>query len=133
MGASKPLTYASVSAPLERFTSTGVACGGSITTYLLESVRVTRQMKAERNFHAFYLLLSAPDTALLRALQLRGAGEHVYTRTTPQAADEHARAREHFGEFDAGTKRITFDIPTVDIAAIKTLLGKYFPGRQIVW
>ena len=41
------------------FTITGVACGGSITTYLLESVRVTKQMKAERNYHCFYQLLTA--------------------------------------------------------------------------
>lgn len=47
-----------------RFTSTGVACGGSITTYLLESVRVTRQMKAERNFHAFHQLLAAAAQAI---------------------------------------------------------------------
>jgi myosin heavy subunit len=35
-------------------TPAGEICGGRLTTYLLESVRVTRQLKGERNYHAFY-------------------------------------------------------------------------------
>lgn len=40
------------------FGTTGKIAGADIEFYLLEKSRVTSQMKAERNYHIFYQLLS---------------------------------------------------------------------------
>ncbi|KAL1504338.1 hypothetical protein AB1Y20_010744 [Prymnesium parvum] len=47
------------------FSQSGQAVGGKLTTYLLESVRVTRLMQGERNYHGFYLLLAAAKSGKL--------------------------------------------------------------------
>ena len=51
----------------------GQICGGKLTTYLLESVRVTKQVPGERNYHAFYQLLAAAKTGQLQ--RLLGGGD----------------------------------------------------------
>jgi myosin-5 len=39
------------------FHNSGILCGASIETYLLEKVRLVHQMPGERNYHIFYELL----------------------------------------------------------------------------
>jgi myosin heavy subunit len=39
------------------FHSSGILCGASIETYLLEKVRLVHQMPGERNYHIFYEIL----------------------------------------------------------------------------
>lgn len=41
------------------FTSTGTLSGATITTYLLEKVRLIQQTAGERNYHVFYQLLAS--------------------------------------------------------------------------
>jgi hypothetical protein len=42
-----------------QFTSAGTLSGATITTYLLEKVRLIQQARGERNYHVFYQLLSS--------------------------------------------------------------------------
>lgn len=42
-----------------QFTSNGTLSGATITTYLLEKVRLIQQARGERNYHVFYQLLSS--------------------------------------------------------------------------
>ena len=46
----------------------GQICGGRLTTYLLETVRVTRQLAGERNYRFYQLLAAARDGQLRREL-----------------------------------------------------------------
>ena len=55
-------------------TAGGQICGGQLTTYLLESVRVTRQMAGERNYHAFYFLLAAAHSGEMQRLLVTDGG-----------------------------------------------------------
>jgi hypothetical protein len=47
---------------------------------------------------------------------------------------ERALFVQHFAQFDAGTKRRTLEIPSVNVTQVWSLLDKYFPeGRRVAW
>ncbi|KAI5190821.1 myosin heavy chain 9/10/11/14 [Nematocida minor] len=52
------------------FGASGEIVGASVERYLLESSRVTKQAKGERNYHVFYALTKQADDALLSSLHL---------------------------------------------------------------
>ena len=113
-------------------TPAGQICGGKLTTYLLESVRVTKQISGERNYHAFYQLLAAAATGQLQVLLgddtddtgplatqwgLGDVARFAYLRgdTAARAADAGAaRATDAadaagFGEFCTGLSKVSVD------------------------
>jgi len=53
------------------FNSSGVLCGASIETYLLEKSRVISQTSSERNYHIFYQILAGSSKELLGSLGLQ--------------------------------------------------------------
>lgn len=61
------------------FTKYGELVGGEVRTYLLENVRVTRQLDRERNFHVFYQLTAGASQEELADCALSTADEYHYT------------------------------------------------------
>ncbi len=59
------------------FDQHGMIVGSSSTTYLLEKSRVVAQLEQERNYHAFYHLLSGADRATLERYHLIQPTEEV--------------------------------------------------------
>ncbi|KDO32175.1 hypothetical protein SPRG_19487 [Saprolegnia parasitica CBS 223.65] len=60
------------------FESTGSLLGASISTYLLERVRLVSQAKGERNYHIFYELLRGATPDELQSLGLTHIEDYAY-------------------------------------------------------
>ena len=70
------------------FSQSGQAVGGKLTTYLLESVRVTRLMQGERNYHCFYQVPTAPPdfhTTLYHLARYHIGADPTLRATIPSA------------------------------------------------
>ena len=97
------------------FTKHGELVGGEIRTYLLENVRVTKQLNKERNFHIFYQLVAGASDEERSQFALSNIEDYFYTNqggkdvlSNPLVNDRQAyvNLKEHF--FDLG-----FDSETV--------------------
>ncbi|CAM9285979.1 unnamed protein product [Sphacelaria rigidula] len=53
--------------------SSGVVTGGRVTTYLLEKMRVARQLEGERSYHVFYQLCKGAEEEMRQRLGLQEA------------------------------------------------------------
>ncbi|OWZ21278.1 Myosin [Phytophthora megakarya] len=60
------------------FTSSGEMLGASISTYLLERVRLVSQGKGERNYHIFYEMCGGSSPSERQELALRDLEEYAY-------------------------------------------------------
>ncbi|CEG44801.1 myosin-like protein [Plasmopara halstedii] len=60
------------------FTCSGEMLGASISTYLLERVRLVSQGKGERNYHVFYEMCSGSSASERQELALRDVQEYAY-------------------------------------------------------
>ncbi|CAK4647567.1 unnamed protein product [Aphanomyces euteiches] len=60
------------------FNSKGVLLGASISTYLLERVRLVSQAKGERNYHIFYELIKGGPADMLEDLGLKSLDDFKY-------------------------------------------------------
>ncbi|GMF54855.1 unnamed protein product [Phytophthora fragariaefolia] len=60
------------------FTSSGEMLGASISTYLLERVRLVSQGKGERNYHVFYEMCGGSSPAERKELALLNLHEYAY-------------------------------------------------------
>ncbi|KAF0686959.1 Aste57867_21251 [Aphanomyces stellatus] len=60
------------------FNASGMLLGASISTYLLERVRLISQAKGERNYHIFYELIKGGDRDLLAELGLTQLEDFKY-------------------------------------------------------
>ena len=60
------------------FDSDGKPCGGEVTSFLLEKLRVVHQNKGERNYHVFYALIAGADAAMREAFSLLPASDFLY-------------------------------------------------------
>eukprot|EP00644_Phytophthora_capsici_P014889 jgi/Phyca11/554791/estExt2_Genewise1Plus.C_PHYCAscaffold_650075 len=60
------------------FTSSGEMLGASISTYLLERVRLVSQGKGERNYHIFYEMCGGSSSSERQELALRDIREYEY-------------------------------------------------------
>eukprot|EP00045_Choanoeca_perplexa_P011728 m.125476 g.125476 ORF g.125476 m.125476 type:complete len:1356 (+) comp15743_c0_seq1:127-4194(+) len=60
------------------FDASGFIIGATIDTYLLEKSRAIRQNSDERNFHAFYQLLSGADQAYIADLGLKDPKQYRF-------------------------------------------------------
>ncbi len=52
--------------------------GATNTNYLLEKIRVVKQSKNERNFHAFYMLCRGADASTKTRLKLQNVSDYFY-------------------------------------------------------
>ncbi|EQC28326.1 hypothetical protein SDRG_13874 [Saprolegnia diclina VS20] len=69
------------------FDRSGSLLGASISTYLLERVRLVSQAKGERNYHIFYELLRGASSDELHALGLTPSIEHYGYLNSSQCVD----------------------------------------------
>ncbi|CAI5719097.1 unnamed protein product [Peronospora destructor] len=60
------------------FTSSGEMLGASISTYLLERVRLVSQGKGERNYHVFYEMCDGSSPSERQELALQDVHEYAY-------------------------------------------------------
>ncbi|KAG7382102.1 hypothetical protein PHYPSEUDO_005316 [Phytophthora pseudosyringae] len=60
------------------FTSSGEMLGASISTYLLERVRLVSQGKGERNYHIFYEMCGGSSASERQELALQDVREYAY-------------------------------------------------------
>ena len=63
-----------------QFSQRGTLRGAGLQTYLLETVRVTRQSPGERNYHVFYQIHAGLPGHVREKLGLRGVETHAVTR-----------------------------------------------------
>eukprot|EP00927_Polykrikos_kofoidii_P023011 TRINITY_DN21316_c0_g1_i1.p1 TRINITY_DN21316_c0_g1~~TRINITY_DN21316_c0_g1_i1.p1 ORF type:complete len:1714 (-),score=390.73 TRINITY_DN21316_c0_g1_i1:69-4754(-) len=68
------------------FTKSFASSGCSVTQYLLETTRVCHQAEKERNFHVFFQLLQARDTAEFKHIGLEGPKKYRYLKNGQEKA-----------------------------------------------
>ena len=89
-----------------KFDRVGTPRGGVVTNYLLEKSRIVKPGKNERNFHAFYQLLSAPNKVRSK-LKVTSAEQYSLTRgcVTVDGVDDASEFNETITAMKAVTMR----------------------------
>src|SRR3989338_7810054 len=81
-----------------KFDRAGDPCGGRITNYLLEKSRVVFQTPGERNFHAFYQLLTGASQAQAQELSLYDAEYFHYVNQSGCYKVDNVDDRQEFAD-----------------------------------
>lgn len=103
------------------FTKHGELVSGEIRTYLLENVRVVKQLVKERNFHIFYQLVAGASEEERSRWAVSNVEDYFYTNqggkdvlSNPLVNDREAfvALKEHFSDlgFDSKTVESVFQI-----------------------
>ena len=69
------------------------------------------------------------DGDVVTSAEASAVRAHVHS----DADCERVAFLQHFGDFDARTKRQTLEIPTVNVTEIERLIYSYFPDGKLVW
>jgi myosin-5 len=94
------------------FSATGEMLGASISTYLLERVRLVSQSKGERNYHIFYEMCRGSSDAEREQLGLRDMAEYRYLSQSEcfirldgvDDAESYSDTRRAMGSIGMGTE-----------------------------
>jgi myosin-5 len=89
------------------YTVDGYIDGALIRTYLLETVRVTSQMKGERNYHIFYEMFAGLPEEKMRNLKLTSLQDFHYTNQSSECNRyDGVSDLDNFNSLQSAMKRI---------------------------
>lgn len=119
--------------------TSGKLQGAAISTFLLEKIRVVKQVALERNFHIFYVLLAAATPEQRQSWGLKSAKEYSYTnksgcydrRDGVTDTELHAELMHAFVTMGITTDEWTDCFSTVAaVLALGNLVFEKIPGAK---
>ena len=93
------------------FNGSGAIVGGSIINYLLEKVRVVRQLEGERNYHIFYQVLAGCEAhpELQAELQVLKPDDYLFLSASGVTTVDGMSDEKEFEDVMSGMDTMNFD------------------------
>jgi myosin-5 len=92
-----------------RFNRTGLLIGGSITTYLLEKVRLCGQQLGERNYHVFYQMCAGGSADEMKRWNLTKIQDYAYCNGGQIFKLERIDDQKEFADTRSSMETLNFD------------------------